>query len=133
MRTNVDPKEWGGSAWKFLQSCAEAYDDSCADSYITLMSLLPTVLPCEKCRLHSADYIEANPVDTGDLKGWLDRFRNAVAARTKGVVYNPSTLELHLEPKKGCKRTVFLVLTSILAVSILILLIFTLFKLRKAD
>jgi hypothetical protein len=125
MRTNINPKEWGGSAWKFLKSCAEAYDDSCADDFQSFIKLLPSVLPCETCRLHSAEYIASHPLDTGDLVGWLERFRLAVAARNAPAATT--------SPPKCQKspRVLLVVIGTLLAMLAVVLLILGFSKLAK--
>jgi hypothetical protein len=74
MRANVHPSEWGPQAWAFLKTSAQACDASCAEDYEAFLKLLPSVLPCERCRGHAAAYLREHPVDTDDLPGWLDRF-----------------------------------------------------------
>lgn len=81
MRANVDPQLWGPPAWEFLKYCAEACDDATAPSYKKFIELLPEVLPCEQCRHHSSEYISSNPVDTSNLKDWIERFKRAVSMR----------------------------------------------------
>lgn len=80
-RKNLDPKEWGPCAWRFLLDCAQAYDEHSAPAYDALVRLLPEVLPCSTCRAHAAEYIETYPVDTADLTGWLMTFREAIRRR----------------------------------------------------
>lgn len=81
MRENVDPALWGPAAWKFLDYLAKACDAESAPSYRRFIELLPDVLPCERCREHSAVYIAEHPVDTSDLEGWLKNFQDAVSHR----------------------------------------------------
>lgn len=129
MRKNLDPRIWGPSAWTFLKHCATACDDSCAKSYKSFIELLPDVLPCEQCRNHSGIYIAENPVDTDDLVGWIERFRQTVAERKF-----PKT---QLADAKRCSEnhgplgTVFLVLGILVAVGALVLVIMGLVKMRK--
>jgi len=87
MRTNVHPAEWGPPAWAFLKKSALACDASCAEDYAAFMKLLPSVLPCERCRAHAAAYLRAHPVDTDDLPGWLERFEAHVAETKRGPGY----------------------------------------------
>ena len=82
-RKNVHPSVWGRPAWEFLRNCAEACDSPSAPQYEAFIQLLPYVLPCAKCRAHAKAYIEANPVDTSDLRGWLSRFEAHVSQQKK--------------------------------------------------
>ncbi len=77
----MDPRLWGPPGWEFLTYCAEACDDASAPSYKKFMELLSDVIPCEQCRQHSTEYISSNPVDTSNLKDWLNRFKQAVSIR----------------------------------------------------
>lgn len=79
VRKNVNPSTWGPAAWDFLKHSAEACDAESAEDYEAFVHLLPSVLPCERCREHAAAYIADNPVDTDDLVAWLTRFRLAIA------------------------------------------------------
>jgi hypothetical protein len=81
MRRNVHPSVWGPPAWSFLQSIAVACDDTSAEAYRAFLELLPEVLPCERCRAHSREYIAKNPVDTRNLAAWLRRFEERVSER----------------------------------------------------
>jgi hypothetical protein len=133
MRQNVDPKVWGPSAWSFLHHCVVACDETCSNSYKKFLELLPEVLPCEKCREHSGAYIAANPVDTSNLVGWLDRFQLAVAKQKVSAS--------GAAPPGGCKgctsvakhRTALLLLGAVVACVALVLLVVGLVKLTKAS
>jgi hypothetical protein len=83
MRKNLNPHVWGPGAWQFLQNCAEAADEDCADKYVQFINLLQDVLPCEKCREHCAQYINDNPVDPNNLKDWLLNFQQHVEQTKK--------------------------------------------------
>ena len=147
MRPNVDPKLWGPPAWAFLRYCAVACDNTCSESYRRFIELLPEVLPCEQCRVHSAAYIVDNPVDTNNLVKWIDRFQQAVSKRKaiEGADDGAPTVEVVAVPKKGggCSncakgatakfRIVLLVLGVLVACVALVLLVVGLVKLTKAD
>jgi hypothetical protein len=133
MRQNVDPKVWGPNAWAFLRHCAIACDETSSESYKNFLELLPKVLPCEQCREHSGAYIAANPVDTGDLVTWLDRFQ-AVVANRRG----PESGHGATKPVQDCGgaaklRTALFVLCAVAACVALALLVVTLVKLTKAN
>lgn len=84
MRKNVDPRLWGPPAWEFLGHCAESVDDDSFPSFVALVGLLPSILPCESCRSHCAGYIRDHPLRRGygvDVKAWLEEFRANVKRR----------------------------------------------------
>jgi hypothetical protein len=82
MRTNLNPKVWGPEGWSFLKSCAHACDEDSLPHYEALLSLLPHVLPCEKCRFHADTYISEHPPGkASDLVRWLEDFEKAVRVR----------------------------------------------------
>jgi len=79
MRSNLNPKIWGPDGWSFLKSCSHACDQESLPHYVSLVSLLPHVLPCEKCRFHAAAYIDENPPgNSPDLVRWFEDFESAV-------------------------------------------------------
>lgn len=132
----MDPAVWGPAAWAFLNYAAKACDESSADSYRAFIQLLPSVLPCEQCRGHSAAYISEHPVETDNLEAWLARFQAAVSKR-KGAVAREQGV------RRGCTKCVsssrsmgkaFLLIVGILlALSALLLLIAGLVKLTRAN
>ena len=82
MRSNLNPKLWGPEGWSFLKNCAQACDEASFPHYEALLSLLPHVLPCEKCRFHAGEYLAANPPgEATDLVRWLEDFEGAVRFR----------------------------------------------------
>lgn len=124
MRKNVDPKLWGPPAWQFLRHAAQACDADSADAYRKFFALLPEVLPCEKCRAHSSDYLTQVPVDTSDLEAWVEAFQRDVSSRKAsagawGGAGAPS-------------RSLILVVSILVGFVAAALLIFTLVKLTKA-
>ena len=92
MRPNKDPREWGPNAWRFLHDCASCIDEESYMSYKTLISLLPTLLPCEKCRFHSAEYLASHalPRQSDDLRSWLRDFESKVQADKVSSSTRPS-------------------------------------------
>jgi hypothetical protein len=134
MRENVDPKTWGPPAWTFLESCAKACDEASAQSYRDFLGLLPDVLPCEQCRVHSAEYISKNPVDTDNLTDWIRRFKRAVASQ-KARATTPQKQSLPCSAcggPKGVARVTLIIIGSVVAIAALVLLIIGLVKLTKA-
>ena len=84
MRSNLNPKFWGAGGWSFLKSCAHACDEGSFAHYEALLTLLPHILPCEKCRFHAAAYISDHPpADSPDLVSWLEDFEKAVRLRKR--------------------------------------------------
>ena len=84
MRKNLNPKLWGRNGWTFLKQCAEACDEDSFPAYQQMISLLPEVLPCEKCRAHAREYILAHPPEPGeDLVRWFQDFERAVGERKR--------------------------------------------------
>lgn len=104
-RRNVHPSVWGRPAWQFLEACAEACDAPSAPHYEAFVRLLPYVMPCEKCRLHAAKYIEEHPPDTADLKGWLRRFQEHVSQQKQRTAPSSAPLPARCEmPSRGLAR-----------------------------
>jgi len=137
MRQNVDPKQWGPQAWSFLRHCATACDESSGPSYKSFLELLPSVLPCEQCREHSGAYIAENPVDTGDLVGWVERFRRAVSQRKGSGGGASPPVPAESGSCSGCAgaaklRMALLVLGATVACVAVVLLVVGLVKLTKA-
>lgn len=95
MRPNKDPREWGPNAWRFLHDCASCIDGESYESYQNLIALLPTLLPCEKCRFHSAEYLESHPLPnkSADLHAWLRDFESEVQTRKTSSSPQPTLLQ----------------------------------------
>lgn len=50
----MNPKIWGPAAWKFIHSVSLAYpinpSNEEKENMLTFITILPKILPCEKCR-----------------------------------------------------------------------------------
>ena len=80
----MDPVAWGGAAWTFLLACAEGCSHGAQDACESFLSLLPLVLPCEKCRAHAARYMEIHPPQVQgpeQMRTWLEDFRSEISQR----------------------------------------------------
>jgi hypothetical protein len=103
---NIDPATWGGDAWRFLHTLADAYPDAPDGEtrramYRVVESLL-VLLPCAQCRRHLADFVrttrlgssESAPMLSGAaFRRWMDdahlqanRHRDARATAAGGSV-----------------------------------------------
>lgn len=90
-RLNFDPKVWGPHAWEFLDMAVLSFPQRPGpDDVKSMRAFLESVayaLPCESCRIHYAQYLEASPL-TDELLGrgrealveWLLRAHNRVRA-----------------------------------------------------
>ena len=84
MRKNLNPQVWGKNGWTFLKQCAEACDEDSFPAYLNMISLLPDVLPCEKCRAHARAYVRDHPPKPGeDLVEWFQAFERSVGERKR--------------------------------------------------
>ena len=84
MRKNLDPNYWGPSAWLFLETCLEGaeHDTKAKKAQIELYRLLPDLLPCERCREHTKEYLYHNPPSLkSDLRDWLSTFKETIRQR----------------------------------------------------
>jgi hypothetical protein len=125
----VDPRLWGPPAWQFLRHAAEACDASSSDAYRKFFSLLPEILPCEKCRAHSSEYLAQVPIDTSNLEAWVDAFQRDVAFRkTTSGAWGGAASAGHNAPSVG----VVVVVSILVGLVAAALLIFILVKLTKA-
>ena len=88
--------EWGPILWKYLHIIAEKIghtgskliDTDQANYVRTLITMLPSILPCPDCQNHSETYLAANPFpslkDTygaamrDSVRTWLFLFHNSV-------------------------------------------------------
>ena len=92
----LPPTEWGPILWKYLhiiaekigQSGSKIMDADQANYIRTIITMLPSILPCPDCQNHSEAYLVANPFpslkDTygatmrDSVRIWLFLFHNSV-------------------------------------------------------
>ncbi len=89
IRTNLDPKIWGGAGWIFSDAICLSYPTNPTEyekeQYKNLFYAYPIVLPCTKCRYHFEQYLEQNPLDDSILSSkdklikWILGARNNVS------------------------------------------------------
>ena len=72
-----DPGFWGGGLWRYLHSLSLTYDGD-YDKINKLFDILTETLPCERCRLHSREFIEKNgPVTNSyELQNFVNNWHN---------------------------------------------------------
>jgi hypothetical protein len=66
-RINLDAEVWGGKGWFFLDSIVLAYPNNPTEKekqqYKNFFYAIPTVGPCDKCRVHFGQFIEKYPLN----------------------------------------------------------------------
>jgi hypothetical protein len=101
-----NPDTWGPALWAILHILAERIGKSGMDvdqsrDFYTLITLLPSILPCTTCQSHMKMYLAQNPFVITGLVGtqlhiysrtWLLNFHNAVRA-SKGQTIDITTLD----------------------------------------
>lgn len=132
MRKNLNPQVWGKNGWAFLKQCAEACDEESFPAYLSMIYLLPEVLPCEKCRSHARTYIRDHPPEPGkDLVEWFQAFERSVAERKR----QEAAAEASNTPRHPPRRSVdVLLVTSLVLLALCVIfacLSFLLCFLRK--
>lgn len=71
-RISLDPDIWGGKGWFFLDSVVLAYPDNPTEEekqqFKNFFYAIPTVGPCNKCRIHFGQFIKKYPLNNTILK-----------------------------------------------------------------
>lgn len=85
---SISPQVWGPRLWKSLHTIAFAYPEQpTADQQQAARNFLQSLaylLPCEKCRQHYSEYLQANPPAVENrttFAMYLNKFHNSVNAR----------------------------------------------------
>jgi hypothetical protein len=82
---NLNPRVWGSHAWFFLDSIVLSIDNTNLKDYKVFFTSLAKVLPCGKCRIHYAQYLERYPLDDvkdkDEMMIWLNNLHNQVRVR----------------------------------------------------
>jgi hypothetical protein len=86
IKMNLSTTIWGPSMWRVLHSLSFSISDNSREKdrkkFIEFLQSLRTLLPCEDCRLHFAEYLdEHNPQKAENLAVWTFDFHNAVNQR----------------------------------------------------
>jgi hypothetical protein len=72
---DVDPAVWGGDAWRFLHTIANAYpadpDTATRRGMFELLNSLTVVLPCTQCRLHLSEFMVKSGVRSSESAPFL--------------------------------------------------------------
>ena len=85
----MDPQIWGKHGWIFLHSVTMAYPDRPTEddkhNYRTFFNVLPTILPCGKCRINLNEHmsklsLESALTDKKSLVKWLISIHNETNA-----------------------------------------------------
>lgn len=89
-RVSIDPKKWGGSAWKFIGHVVDSYGDKPTTNDKNDMKkfvlALQDNIPCKTCRDSLKKYARKKPV-TGHLsnqkalKGWFDDYKSSLSQK----------------------------------------------------
>ena len=97
---NIDPKIWGGNAWKFLHCIVRAYPNNPTEedktTYANFFKMISDVLPCAKCRVNFKKELLKLPMDSVALQNktellkWWVNIRNEA---NKNVDKPPKSLE----------------------------------------
>lgn len=92
----LPPTQWGPIFWKYLhiiaekvgQSGSKLMDTDQANYTTTLITMLPSIIPCPDCQNHSEAYLAANPFPSlkdaygaalrATIRQWLFNFHNHV-------------------------------------------------------
>lgn len=85
VRRNLRPDRWGSSAWKFIDSVVDGYDEKPTRRETTeltnFLTSLATVMPCDKCRESFSEYLHDKPIkkvanSKKAVRKWLRDYRN---------------------------------------------------------
>jgi len=115
---NGDPSNWGPALWAMLHCIAEriglsasaSIDIDQARAMETVITLLPTILPCPECQAHCRLYIQTHTPNWIPLRGetlrttvrqWLLDFHNSVRARKEQPI-TVNTLDDLSREYAGC-------------------------------
>lgn len=83
----IDPTVWGPSMWSIIHLvCLQApkeIDANVRNSYYMFFTMMPYILPCDKCREHWLTHIHTYPLDDAlstrdDLFRWSINMHNLV-------------------------------------------------------
>lgn len=83
----VDPTVWGPSMWSIIHLvCLQApanIDANVRNSYYMFFTMMPYILPCDKCREHWLTHIQKHPIDDAldtrdELFRWSVNMHNVV-------------------------------------------------------
>lgn len=63
----IDPTIWGPKMWTMIHliclQAPETIDTNVGNTYYMFFSMMPYVLPCDKCREHWLDHVRAFPLE----------------------------------------------------------------------
>lgn len=83
----IDPTVWGPNMWAIIHmvclQAPEKIDANVRNAYYMFFSMMPYVLPCDKCREHWLGHIQKYPIDEflenrHDLFKWSVTMHNVV-------------------------------------------------------
>ena len=130
-RRDLDPKQWGPHIWATLHAIAEgAPENPTPEEYIAYRNIfhaLPTILPCEKCRHHAKQRLEATPISykSGhDLKRSIWDFHNDVNKSLGKPTQSFACCE-NKEYLKQNNNKIFIILLSILLIMFMIFIAYS--------
>ncbi len=84
------PSDWGPIYWKFLSSIA---GDENAKIFVS--TVLPYMLPCDKCKANLLAYLITNPIDvTTDLNEWLKELQISITSNQNHKIASNSTIPI---------------------------------------
>jgi hypothetical protein len=123
----IDPRVWGNSGWKFLNSIALVYNEKKKENYKKFFMSLPYVLPCDDCGENLKNEIknldEALKNNKSLLK-WLLKIRNNISVDNgkEKITMKDAILEIFNQNNSQFYQYVWI----FIMVLILVLLIFIL-------
>lgn len=84
----INPTAWGPAMWCFLHTLVYQVD---LPRFKGLLPVFLRAIPCELCRTHALDYVQANPLPelTSRIQAitYIDKFHNAVNRRLRKAEY----------------------------------------------
>lgn len=83
----IDPTIWGSKMWAMIHliclQAPETIDANVRNAYYTFFTMMPYVLPCDKCREHWIEHVREHPLEQAmdtrnDLFRWSVNMHNLV-------------------------------------------------------
>jgi len=112
--TNRDPSQWGPVYWKMIAIVTSTYPISNPEvelqqSIKTFFQSFGDLLPCEKCRVHYADWLKSHPVNDEivqtkkALETWVSNMKHSVSGEVKDNVKAQIIRKRFVKPVKLAK------------------------------
>jgi hypothetical protein len=106
----IDPTIWGSKMWTMIHliclQAPETIDTNVRNAYYTFFTMMPYVLPCDKCREHWIEHVREHPLEQvmdtrDDLFRWSVDMHNLV---NKSLGKPDVSYEVALEHWKNISR-----------------------------